>query len=217
MRFSAVMFDLDGTLLDSLEDLGESLNAVLGRFGYPPHPIESYKLMVGNGMETLVRRALPASVRDEEAVKAAVAAMEAEYQTRWNRKTRPYPGVPEMLDTLSARGLPMTILSNKPDPFTQLTVNELLGRWRFAQVIGARPGQPKKPDPTQALAIASLLGVPPEEFIYLGDSGVDMQTAVRAGMYATGVLWGFRGAGELEEHGALSLIGSPRDLIPLLE
>lgn len=211
------MFDLDGTLLDSLHDLGESMNTVLQRLGHQPHPIEAYKLMVGNGMEILVRRALPTSVQDASSVEAAVKAMEAEYQTRWKRMTRPYPGIPELLDTLVSRGFPLTILSNKPDPFTRLTVDALLENWHFTRVFGARPGIPKKPDPGQALTIASSLGIRPEEFVYLGDSGVDMQTAIGAGMYPTGVLWGFRSADELRENGARTLLTHPADLLHLLE
>lgn len=217
MRFRAALFDLDGTLLDTLQDLAGSMNSVLQQFGYPEHPAEAYKLMVGNGMETLVRRALPPAIDDRTVLERAIAGMEAEYQTRWNRLTKPYAGVPEMLDGLAGRGLPLTILSNKPHPFTLLTVDALLGNWHFTQVFGARPGIPKKPDPGQAVAIATALGIPPAEFVYLGDSGVDMQTAAEAGMFGVGVLWGFRGAEELERHGARRLLAQPADLFSLLE
>ncbi|MGE5599497.1 MAG: HAD family hydrolase [Bacteroidota bacterium] len=214
-KFSAVLFDLDGTLLDTLDDLAASMNAVLAGRGLPGHPVEAYRHFVGDGMETLVRRALPAG-SDEAAIAASLAAMRAEYGRRWADQTRPYPGVPDMLDALAARGLPMAILSNKPDDFSRLTVERLLPRWRFRAVVGMRPGVPRKPDPAAALQIASELKIPPNQFIYLGDTGTDMCTARGAGMYAVGALWGFRTAEELRENGAARLIAAPGELLALL-
>jgi phosphoglycolate phosphatase len=161
MNFGAVVFDLDGTLLDTLEDLADSMNAALAAEGYPMHPIEAYRYFVGNGIEALVCRTLPAEARDADTLARTKAALEAEYGRRWNAKTRPYAGVPELLDELSRRQVPMAILSNKPESFTLLTVGELLARWSFAQVRGARPDIARKPDPAGALAIAVELGLDP--------------------------------------------------------
>ena len=212
----AVIFDLDGTLLDTLEDLADSMNAVLRSMGYPEHPVDAYRYFVGEGMEMLARRALPDAEVSDELVGRCVAAMQREYGRRWADKTRPYPGVPEMLDELERRRFPKAVFSNKPDSFTQLTVRELLSEWRFEPVLGIRPGVPRKPDPAGALEIASRLRVEPEACLYVGDTSTDMQTARAAGMIPLGATWGFRPAAELEESGAEHLLGRPADLLEFL-
>ena len=216
MQFEAILFDLDGTLLDTLEDLANSMNAVLEGRGLPQHGNELYKQFVGDGMEVLVRRALPESHRGEQLVQACLLAMRKEYSIRWRETTRPYEGIPELLDALRVRRLRMAILSNKPDEFTREMVTALLAPWRFDAVVGARPEVPKKPDPTVALAIARDLAIPPARILYLGDSGTDMRTAVSAGMFPVGALWGFRAAAELEANGAWVLISRPTELLGFL-
>ncbi len=216
MGYRAVIFDLDGTLLDTLQDISDSMNAVLGRLELPAHLPEAYRRFVGDGVERLVWRALPKEKRDEEMVRHGVALLSEEYGRRWDATTRPYPGIPGLLDSLATRGMPLAVLSNKPDHFTRLSVSRLLPSWRFHPVLGARPGVPKKPDPAAALEISSTLGVSPELILYLGDSGVDMRTATAAGMCAVGATWGFRPAAELREHGARTLIEIPSDLLALL-
>lgn len=216
MQFEAILFDLDGTLLDTLEDLANSMNAVLEGRGLLQHGNQLYKQFVGDGMEVLVRRALPESHRGEQVVHACLLAMRKDYSVRWRETTRPYEGIPELLDALRGRRLRMAILSNKPDDFTREMVTALLTPWRFDAVVGARPEVPKKPDPTVALAIARDLGIPPARILYLGDSGTDMRTAVSAGMFPVGALWGFRGAAELEANGARVLISRPMDLLGFL-
>ena len=216
MRFKAVLFDLDGTLLDTLGDLANSMNGVLERRGFPRHEKELYKHFVGDGMEVLVRRALPESHREEQLVQACLLAMRKEYSVRWRETTRPYAGIPELLDALRRRRLRMAILSNKPDDFTREMVAALLAPWCFDAVVGARPEVPKKPDPAMALAIARDVAVPPARILYLGDSGTDMRTAVSAGMFPVGALWGFRDAAELEANGAEVLISRPMELLELL-
>lgn len=217
MSHLAVVFDLDGTLLDTLEDLADSMNAVLEAAGQPPHPLPAYRHFVGDGVRTLVRRALPADAAEEaRKVDAGVTAMLDEYGRRWRSKTKPYPGVDVLLDGLTARGLPFAILSNKPDDFTRLTVDALLGRWRFARVWGVKEGVPPKPDPTGALAMAAELGVPPGKILYLGDTNTDMLTAVAAGMDPVGALWGFRDADELRRSGARQVVERPEDVLALL-
>lgn len=216
MDGQAVIFDLDGTLLNSLEDLADAMNAVLGAATLPGHPLDAYRYFVGEGIETLVRRALPENHRDEAAVARFVAAMAAEYDRRCLVKTRPYPGVPALLDALTARGVPMAVLSNKPHGPTVEMVAALLGSWTFAAVLGARPGVPKKPDPAGARELAGLLGLPAAAIVYVGDTATDMATAAAAGMFGVGVLWGFRTAEELRAAGARALVGEPRELLVLV-
>lgn len=216
MRYRAILFDLDGTLLDSLADLASAANRVLAARGLPVHPEEAYRFFVGDGLATLVARILPPSLRSPALVAEAMAAFEADYGRNWQVRTRPYAGIAAMLDGLVAGGMGLSILSNKPDSFTRLCVERLLPQWDFAPLRGQRPGVPKKPDPTAALAIAAHLGLDPEAILYVGDSGVDMQTARGAGMDAVGVLWGFRGEGELRAAGAHHLITQPDQLLPLV-
>ena len=211
----AVLFDLDGTLLDTLADLADSTNRALRRFGFAVHPVEAYKTLVGDGAEMLVRRAAGAGISDELAGRI-LAGMREEYAKRWAEKTRPYEGVGEMLDALAQRHVPMAVLSNKPYEFTRLCVAELLPHWRFAAVRGADANTPLKPDPTAALEIAGQFGVDPGEFLYVGDTDTDMKTACAAGMFPVGVTWGFRSAEELKATGAASLIDRPVQLLDLL-
>ncbi len=216
MKFRAVLFDMDGTLLDTLRDIAESMNAVLEAKGFPAHPIDLYRIFVGDGMDTLVRRALPAENHGESMVEDCIGVMRDEYARRWDRHSAPYPGIDRMLDALVGRGIRLAILSNKPDDFTLEMSARYLGRWEFAAVAGARDGMPKKPDPAAALAIARDMDVHPGEFVYLGDTGTDMKTAVAAGMYPLGVLWGFRGAEELLASGAKRLLKEPLDLLEII-
>lgn len=215
-NFRAVIFDLDGTLLDTLEDLADSMNNVLAQMGLPGHDLERYKFFVGDGVEMLVRRALPVTHRDDATVARSVSAMRQEYGRRWALKTRPYEGVPELLDGLRERGLKTAILSNKPDDFAKMTVERLLPHGRFDLVLGERPGTARKPDPAGALEVAERLGLPPEAFLYVGDTGTDMRTAVAASMFPVGALWGFRPASELVASGAKVLIHEPSELLKLL-
>ncbi|MFA6498934.1 MAG: HAD family hydrolase [Desulfurivibrionaceae bacterium] len=211
-----VLFDLDGTLVDSLADLANSMNRVLTRQGLPPHPVQAYRYFVGNGITTLVERALPMGAQQQELVQDCVQKMRQEYAVHWADTTSPYPGIAELLDTLATQEIQMAILSNKPDELTQEIVRTLLPKWNFAAVAGARETIPKKPDPAGALRIANLLHREPADFLYLGDTNTDMQTARAAKMFAVGALWGFRTAEELKENGAQALISGPMELCPWL-
>ena len=214
MKFRAVLFDLDGTLLDTLADIAHAANTVLEQLGLPTHPVDAYRLFIGEGVAVLFRRAL--GFDDEAAVDRCVAAFRDEYGRSWNVRTRPYDGIPELLDALADRGVGLTLLSNKPDAFTRLCAEHYLARWPFRAVLGARDGVPKKPDPASALEIAAQLGLEPGQFAYLGDSAVDMLTARRAGMYPVGASWGFRPVTELHEGGARAVVDHPRELLDLL-
>lgn len=214
VRFRAILFDVDGTLLDTLEDLADSMNGVLKAEGFPVHDLQAYRYFVGEGMRNLVRRTVPEAYRNDDAVVShCVAAMVEMYGRNWKTKTRPYEGIPELLDALRDLGVKMAVLSNKPDDFTRLTVSHLLPGWRFEVVQGERPPTPRKPDPTAALEIAETLGLSPGQFVYAGDTGTDMETACRAGMYGVGVLWGFRASDELVGAGARELVEKPLDIV----
>lgn len=216
MKFKAVIFDLDGTLLDTIDDLANSMNSVLERSGHPIHSAEAYKYFVGDGMRKLVKRALPEAFRQDTVIDGFLAEMKAEYGKRWDEKTQPYKGIPELLNALTDKGLKLAVLSNKVDEFTKLVVAKFLPEWKFEAVIGEGNGIPKKPDPSGASMISTQLGINPGEILYLGDTNVDMITATAAGMYAVGVLWGFRKADELVEGGAKVLITKPEALLDLL-
>ena len=216
MPYKAVIFDLDGTLLDTLADLGDALNRVLGKRRFPTHTLDEYRYFVGNGTRILITRALPEEKRDDDTISECLAAFREDYGRSWNVKTRPYPDVPEMLDALTDRELKIGVVSNKPDDFTKLCVSRLLPRWKFSVVIGQRDGIPHKPDPKGAFEAAKRLEVQPADCLYLGDSAVDMKTAIAAGMYPVGALWGFRSEEELRENGAKALIKQPLEILNLL-
>jgi phosphoglycolate phosphatase len=212
-KFKAVLFDLDGTLVDTFTDIARAVNAVLKTHGYPVHEEETYKQMVGEGMERLVERALPVDARTPAVIERCLQSVKQEYARRWTNHTRPYQGIPQLLTTLEEMHVPLAILSNKPHEFTILTVRRFLSQWRFDMIVGARDGQPKKPDPAMAIDIADRLHIPPAEVLFLGDTGIDMQTAVAAGMFPVGALWGFRDTEELLTNGAVALVKTPLDVL----
>ena len=213
-RFKAVIFDLDGTLLDTLEDLGESMNSVLLNMGFSQHPIEAYKLFVGDGMEELARRVLPQGNRDGGTVRACVEAMRGEYGKRWHTKTKPYKGICEMLNELVHAGVFLSVLSNKPHDFTKEVVRFYFdGKFKLVYGSGVFP---RKPDPAGALHVARESGFSVQEFLYVGDTGTDMRTARAAGIISAGVLWGFRSRAELLEFGASVVVSDPGEILDLI-
>jgi phosphoglycolate phosphatase len=216
LQFDAALFDLDGTLLDTLEDIADSMNRVLSNNGYPGHDRGDFKLFVGDGVRVLVERVLPREARSVRTIEKLHAEFRAEYAQRWKNKTKPYDGVPEMLDGLVDRGLSLAVLSNKPDEFTKMCVTDLLSQWRFEVVVGLHDGIPAKPDPTGALQVAERLGVAPARILYAGDTSIDMITARESGMCPVGVLWGFRSLEELEASGARVTVARPQDILDLL-
>lgn len=209
----AVLFDLDGTLLDTLEDIANACNAALARHGFPAHPPRAYRYFVGDGVQVLMSRVVPAGHANPETLAAVALAYREDYGRHWNARTRPYDGIPELLDQLTRRGLALAVLSNKPDDFTRRCVSELLPRWVFSRVLGASSAFPPKPDPAAALHVAAGLNLPVEEVIYLGDTDTDMKTATAAGMLPVGALWGFRTAEELRQSGARHLVAHPQELL----
>ena len=217
MNWRAVLFDLDGTLIDTLQDIAVSTNCVLTRHGFPPHPVDAYRTFVGDGVAMLLTRALPTDKRDEKLVGQCVHEFKEAYQQNWNVHSRPYDGVIELLKQLAQVDCPMAVLSNKPHEFTQKCVREYLPHASFRMVEGQRDSIPRKPDPAGAERIARQLRVATRDFLFLGDSSVDMETARRAGMVPVGAGWGFRTHQELQDSGAAAIIDFPLDLLSLLE
>lgn len=216
MRHRAVIFDFDGTLMDTVGDLADCMNAVLGEFGFPRHPVEPYNYFVGRGMVNLARAAAPENTPEETLVRMA-ARMGEIYGENWAHKTRVYPGIMDMLSALKARGLRLAILSNKPDAFTKDMTRHFFPEGIFDFVMGATKGIPIKPDPAGAFLAAEKLGFAPAEIAYLGDTDTDMQTGRAAGMFTVGVTWGFRPLAELVESGAEATIDAPAELADVLE
>jgi phosphoglycolate phosphatase len=215
MSYKAIIFDLDGTLLDTLQDLATSVNAVLKSYELAEHPVAAYRYFVGDGIEVLVQRAFPDGLIDEQGLDLLVAAVKEEYSQHWSDQTRPYPGVAELLSYLETKEIPKAIFSNKPHEYTLLTVEKLLPGWTFSHIYGINEDMPRKPDPHGALLIAEQLSLKPEEIVYLGDTDTDMQTAVSGGFFPVGATWGFRNPEELLAGGAKKLAARPEDLAEL--
>ncbi len=211
----AVLFDLDGTLCDTLEDIASLANHALGQFGQPGHPVASYRKLAGQGARWLVEHALPPG--RGELVDAVLAQLKARQLEVGGKLARPYDGIPELLDTLSARRVPLAVLSNKPHLATRDMIHRLFGRWSFVEVQGAQDDLPLKPDPAGVHLIAQRTGIPAGRWLYLGDTDVDMQTARAAGCLAVGALWGFRDAQELLENGAQHLAKTPAEVLAIFE
>ena len=210
MHIKAAVFDLDGTLTNTLNDIATAMNRSLRLHGLPEFSVDEYRYLVGDGAKKLAQRA----VRNRQELAESVRReYQAYYQEHTLDTTRPYPGIPELLQALTERGIQVCVLSNKPHADTCGVVRHFFPEIPFAQIRGQVEGVPVKPDPTGALMIARALGLKPEAFVYLGDTNVDMRTAVNAGMHPVGVTWGFRPAEELAQAGAEHLIGNPLDLL----
>jgi len=206
----AAIFDLDGTLADTLADIAAAMNHALAALELPTHDLAAYRRFVGEGVEQLTTRALPAD--RQELRPALIERYIARYDDVLLDESRPYDGIPELLDALASRGVALAVLSNKPDPSTQRVVAGLFPAGRFAAVRGRRPDVPRKPDPHAALAVAAELGVAPADFAFVGDTAIDMKTAVAAGMLPVGAAWGFRPE-ELAPNGARFVAARPAEVL----
>ena len=215
-RFDGVIFDLDGTLIDSLEDIANAANATLGQLCKPTCTLESFKTHVGDGVSVLFQRALPETQDDPALLAHCMAIYQGHYDVGWDLCTKPYAGIPQMLERALESGLKLAVLSNKPDHFTKRCVERFFPAVPFSHVIGHSDRFPRKPDPTSAKWIASKLSTDPLRIAYVGDTNTDMKTATSAGLYAIGVSWGFRQVEEIRQAGAQVICDSAEELTSIL-
>lgn len=211
----AVIFDLDGTLLNTLGDLRAATNHALEVRGLPPHSMEEIRQFIGNGIRLLICRAMPEGTPEAE-IDAALDDFKAYYAAHIHDRTVPYEGIPQLLTALRKRGIKVAVLSNKIDSASQQLI-EYFFPGKTDVVFGEHVGVPRKPDPTSCRMVMQQLGVQPEQVLYVGDSGTDMQTAKNAGLYAVGVTWGFRSKEVLLEYGADILVHRPEQILQILD
>lgn len=211
----AVIFDLDGTLLNTLGDLRAATNHALEVRGLPPHSMEEIRQFIGNGIRLLICRAMPEGTPEAE-IDAALDDFKAYYAAHIHDRTVPYDGIPQLLTALKKRGIKVAVLSNKIDSASQQLIEYFFPE-KTDVVFGEHVGVPRKPDPTSCRMVMQQLGVQPEQVLYVGDSGTDMQTAKNAGLYAVGVTWGFRSKEVLLEYGADVLVHRPEQILQILD
>ena len=210
------IFDLDGTLLNTIGDLAASCDAVMLQNGLPQHTTDEYRQMVGRGILRLVEAAIPEQMRSPEYVEKVRQDFVAYYLEHIDHYTRPYDGIPELVDALAERGVKIAVASNKFQAGTERLIRSFFPNVKFVAVLGQRVGVPLKPDPQIDLEIIDTAGVEPNETLHIGDSGVDMQTAHAAGVQAVGVTWGFRSREELVECGADVIVDTPKQILDLI-
>lgn len=210
--YKTVVFDLDGTLLNTIDDLADAGNRVCAARGWPQHTVEEYKYFVGNGIPKLVERFSPPEARTPAVLADTLAAFQADYGAHLRDKTAPYPGMPALLARLKAAGVQLAVFSNKADPLARQVVADYFDTALFDAVRGALPGVPTKPAPQGTLALMRVIGADPAATLYVGDSNVDVDTAHNAGLPCCGVLWGFRTRQELTDAGAEHLAADAEEL-----
>lgn len=210
-----VIFDLDGTLLDSIEDIASSMNKVLESLQLPTHKIEDYKHFVGGGVDILVENAL--SNQSKEIKDEVIKRFKIEYDGKLHSKTLPYDGIYQLLDELKKLDINLAVLSNKPHEFTVSYVNHFFKNYNFKEIHGQKKDVPKKPDPKAALDIVKCLDSSCENTYFIGDTKIDMQTAKNANMTAIGVLWGFRDEKELRDFGADFIVSNPLEILKIIK
>ncbi|WP_372937684.1 HAD family hydrolase [Seonamhaeicola sp.] len=215
MNYKAIIFDLDGTLVNSIQDLADAMNTVLKKHHYPIHNYETYKLFVGSGIRSLVIRALPFKNPNDAEVDECLSEMMEVYSNHCTIKTHAYSGILELLDILNSKNLKLNIFSNKDETLTKKVADAILPKY-FHHVLGLTSEALKKPNPDKALNLIDKLGLKPEEVIFIGDSNIDIQTAKNANMLAVGVSWGFRDKQELINEGADYILDKPIELLDIL-
>lgn len=216
MTIKAIIFDLDGTLLDTLEDIADSMNFALIKFNLPTHCLEKYKYFIGDGARELVFRSLPDNRRDQKTLELALKEFRGFYSKNFSTKTRIFPGIDKMLDSLQRMSIKMAILSNKPHIYTVPVAQKYFGNWHFEKVLGLKDDFPKKPDPTSTFLLIDSFGFELDEFLFVGDTPVDIQTAKNAGIKSLAVTWGHRTYQELALQGPDYLVDRPMDIINYL-
>lgn len=211
-----IIFDLDGTLVNSIKDLGTAANFALEKNGFPKHPLDAYPMFVGNGVSNLLRRALPEDARQEETIQKLRADFTGFYNIHNLDYTIPYDGITNLLTAIRDKGIGIAVASNKYQEATEKIVTSLFPRIRFAAIEGQKEGIPVKPDPSIVFGILSSTGMMKKDVLYIGDSGVDMETARRAGVESAGVTWGFRPIEELLANSAGHIVEKPSEILRLL-
>lgn len=214
-KYKGIIFDLDGTLLDTLADITDSMNITLTEFGYPNFNREDYKLKLGNGFKVLVEKSVPQGT-DEGIINKLLNQFVHNYSYNFINKTTPYEGILDVLIKLDSMSIKMGVNSNKRNDYTNELVAKFFDCIPFYGVFGERKGIPKKPDPATANEIANLMNIKQEEILYIGDSNTDILTAINAGMDGVGVLWGFRSCEELKNHGAKYIVSKASDIIDIV-
>jgi len=213
----AVIFDLDGTLLNTIEDITDSMNASLLQQGLQPYTVEDYKYFVGDGVDNLVKKLMKNRPGDEKVHALIKAGYMAEYAKRQHDLTKPYPGIMTLLKSLNEQGIFVNVLSNKPDPDTQSVIQFYFPKIRFTHVCGKKPGYEVKPDPRSVLEMVDQMHLSKAEVLYVGDTYTDMMTAKNAGLTSVGVLWGFRKVEELMQGDAQYIIKHPKEILTILK
>ncbi|TDD94122.1 HAD family hydrolase [Flavobacterium cellulosilyticum] len=215
MKFKGVIFDLDGTLVNSLEDISDAMNAVLQGLHYPTHSYTAYQYFIGSGLRNLVSKALPDTHNNANQIDICYDLMIEVYSNSCTNKTKSYDGIFELLDHLSSNNIKLSVFSNKSDELTKQVTATIFTNY-FESIIGLTTELLKKPNPIKAIEISEIMGLKPEEIIFVGDSDIDMQTARNANMFAVGVIWGYRSKEDLLSSGAQYILNHPSDLIALL-
>ncbi len=216
-QLKGVIFDLDGTLINTLDDIAVTMNAVLRQNDMPSHPTEKYKFLVGEGIFELTKKVLPPKQWSEQNAKEFVQRFRTLYDQTWHDKSLPYPGIIDMLKTLEDKGIKIGVLSNKPDSFVQKIIAWFFPDIHFVGISGELVNIPAKPNPLLALKIAQDMELAVEQIAFVGDSGIDIQTGLNAGMKPVGVSWGFRPVEELISTGASMIVNTPAEMIFLFE
>ena len=211
-----VIFDLDGTLLNTIEDLGNAANYALSRNGYPTHSLASYPFFVGNGVRNLIRKALPDDARTDSIIDSLLKDFKEYYNEHNTDCTKPYDGIVELLRKLQDNGVKMAVASNKYQQATEKIIASYFGDIDFVAVYGQRDGVNVKPDPSVVFSILADAKVPKSDVLYVGDSGVDMETARRACVDSVGVTWGFRSEKELNEYHADRIVNKVSDIFDIV-
>ena len=211
------IFDLDGTLLDTIKDLGAATNFTLEKNGYPTHPLESYPMFVGNGVNKLIERALPIDARSEERIAELRKDFTVYYNNHNTDYSKPYDGITDLLDNIQHEGILIAVASNKYEEATVKLVKHFFPNINFAAINGQREGFPIKPDPSIVFDILTKTGINKQDTLYIGDSGVDMETARRAGVDSVGVTWGFRSKDDLEKNMAGTIVSTAQEIFEILK
>ena len=215
MKFKGIIFDLDGTLVDSLHDISDAMNTVLESLNYPTHTYDTYQYFIGSGLRNLVSKALPSTHNSDDQIEICFECMINEYREICTLKTKPYEGILELLENLTSKNIKMAVFSNKADELTKKIASEIFPNY-FDTAVGLSTEELKKPNPFEAVEISKNWNLKPEEILFVGDSDIDMQTAVNANMFPVGVSWGYRTEEELKTSGAKLVINNASELIEIL-